>query len=57
MTIHLIDWAAEPGAANPDGSHTATALPDFVVLIAPAGPTGGTRANLMTFDMPEAAEG
>jgi hypothetical protein len=51
VTIHLIDWAAEPGAKDADGKPASGALPDFVILISPdtinAEPY---RTQLQTFD-------
>jgi hypothetical protein len=51
VTIHLINWAAEPGAADNHGKPAAGALPDFVVLISPDSATGNPyRTQLQTFD-------
>ena len=51
VTVHLIDWSAEPGARDDQGKPTSGALPDFVVLISPAGDTEITyRTELQTFD-------
>jgi hypothetical protein len=51
VTIHLIDWGAEPGARDDQGKPASGALPDFVVLISPEGATGNTyRTLLRTFD-------
>ncbi|WP_433668374.1 hypothetical protein ACQP06_31140 [Nocardia sp. CA-136227] len=49
VTVHLLDWEAEPGATDDKGDATPTALPDFVVLIAPAD-GGSFRADIETFD-------
>jgi hypothetical protein len=51
LTVHLIDWGAEPGARNPDGSPSAQALPDFVVEVGVAG-AGPYRSRTETFDRP-----
>ena len=51
VTIHLIDWKAEPGAQDHQGHPAAQALPDFVVLIGP--PVGEDvvfRTKVETFD-------
>ncbi|GAA2779881.1 hypothetical protein GCM10010452_04630 [Crossiella cryophila] len=33
VSVHLIEWDAEPGSRDADGQPTADALPDFVVLL------------------------
>jgi hypothetical protein len=51
VTIHLIDWAAEPGATDAHGKLVSGALPDFVVLISPDSVPGNPyRTLLQTFD-------
>jgi hypothetical protein len=51
VTVHLIDWGAEPGAKDAHGKPASGALPDFVVLISPAATTGNPyRTRLQTFD-------
>lgn len=50
VTIHLINWDAEPGARDAHGKPAPWALPDFVVLISPEGSTGRYRTLLQTFD-------
>ena len=51
VTIHLIDWNAEPGAKDAQGKPAAGALPDYVILISPEGKTGNPyRTQLLTFD-------
>lgn len=51
VTVHLIDWSAEPGASDDQGKPASGALPDFVVLISPADDTEMTyRTELRTFD-------
>lgn len=51
VTIHLIDWDAEPGARDAQEKPAPGALPDFVVLISPDGTTGNPyRTRLQTFD-------
>jgi len=53
VTIHLIDWAAEPGAIDQHGRATPSALPDFVILICPPADDKHYRAELQTFDRPD----
>jgi hypothetical protein len=36
VVISLIDWKAEPGAANAQGKPTADALPDFIIEVSDA---------------------
>jgi hypothetical protein len=53
VTIHVIDWRAEPGALDDRGEPTSGALPDFVVLITPEDATGSGnryRTRVETFD-------
>jgi hypothetical protein len=51
VTIHLIDWDAEPGARDDQGKPASAALPDFVVLISPEETMGnGYRTTLQTFE-------
>lgn len=52
VTVHLIDWKAEPGAAHHDGTPVGGALPDFVVLLNPAGHATRYREDLATFGSP-----
>jgi hypothetical protein len=52
VTVHLIDWKLEPDSVGPDGRPSASALSDFVVLVAPAG-DGPHRTELLSFDPPE----
>lgn len=49
VTIHLIDWKAEPDATRDDGTPVDHALPDFVILINPADHATNYRKNLTTF--------
>lgn len=49
VTVHLIDWKAEPGAVRHDGTPAGGALPDFVVLLNPAGPATRYREDPATF--------
>lgn len=49
VTVHLIDWEAEPGILNDQGEAAESALPDFVVLIGPAA-VGPFRTDVETFD-------
>jgi hypothetical protein len=55
VTIHLIQWDAEPGAKDQHGRPAPGALPDFIVLIS-SQPAEGTsyRGELQTFDRPGA---
>jgi hypothetical protein len=51
VTIHVIQWDAEPGAKDTQGKPASGALPDFVVLISPESTTGNPyRTRLQTFD-------
>jgi hypothetical protein len=50
VTVHLIDWAAEPGAQDAAGKPAEGALPDFVVLAGPAPDDGPFRTKAKTFD-------
>lgn len=53
VVIHLIAWEDEVGGVDCDGAPSATALPDFVVLVAPAGPGPDVfRTDVETFDPP-----
>ncbi len=49
VTVHLIDWKAEPDATHDDGTPADGALPDYVILIDPAEHTTRYRENLTTF--------
>jgi len=49
----IVAWDEEPGAREPDGSPTASALPDFLIAIDTAGGTESFRTNEVTFDPPE----
>ena len=48
--VHLIDWQQEPGMTNADGSPTNGALPDFIVILNPAGDPPPSRNTVNTFD-------
>lgn len=51
VVVHLIAWEDEPGSVGADGDPSDSALPDFVVLIDPAGPgEDGFRTKAVTFD-------
>ncbi|HEY7222817.1 MAG TPA: hypothetical protein VH561_04275 [Micromonosporaceae bacterium] len=55
VTIHLLDWEAEPGGLVGDDRPSPTALPDFAVLINPEPETPPAyRTRVATFDRPEA---
>ncbi|MEV4640470.1 hypothetical protein AB0J80_24315 [Actinoplanes sp. NPDC049548] len=51
VTVHLIEWDAEPGALGPEGNPTERALSDFVVEVGAAG-DGPYRTRVETFDRP-----
>ena len=54
VTVHLIEWDAEPGARDGDGSPAAGALPDFVVLVNPLAVFDGSfRVAVETFERPD----
>ena len=56
VTVNMINWKNEPGIRNTDGSPTADALPDFVVLANPSFPGAHDfRIELLTFP-PQKAE-
>jgi hypothetical protein len=51
VTVHLIDWEAEPGARDHHGRPGPEALPDFVILVGLRADEGTRyRAELRTFD-------
>jgi hypothetical protein len=51
VQVHLIDWKAEPGAADADGKPTKDALGDFVIEISQQVPETSRqyRRSLETF--------
>jgi hypothetical protein len=49
VTIHLVDWGAEPGALDPAGQPAEGALPDFVVLVSPEPGDGPFRTKVESF--------
>ncbi|MFJ3661910.1 hypothetical protein ACIPPM_15760 [Streptomyces sp. NPDC090119] len=51
VQAHLIDWKAEPGAADAAGNPTQDALGDFVIEICPEDPknVGEYRKGVVTF--------
>ncbi|MET8283563.1 hypothetical protein [Micromonospora sp. NPDC005174] len=53
VTIHLVDWSAEPGSMLEDGEPGANALPDFIVEIRPESSGVVFRTSVETFDRPE----
>jgi hypothetical protein len=54
VTVHLIEWNAEPGAKGDDGAPTDSALPDFLILIGPENArVDSYRTQVRTFDRPE----
>jgi hypothetical protein len=53
VTIHLIDWKAEPGSMAVDGQPTDGALPDFLVEVIPeAAHPPLYRTKVETFERP-----
>ena len=51
VTVALLDWADEPGSKDDHARPTATALPDFTLLINPEDdPSCAYRTNVLTFD-------
>jgi hypothetical protein len=53
VVLHIIDWHAEPGSTTEDGMPAPDALPDFVVLVRPAGENSGPyRDEIATFEPP-----
>jgi hypothetical protein len=55
VVIHLIDWKAEPNAADSNGEPTANAISDFVIEISPELEGQEFRSLLSTFDQPESS--
>lgn len=54
VTVHWIEWEAEPGSVDARGKVTGSALPDFVVEITPERrPAPTYRKNVNTFDWDE----
>jgi hypothetical protein len=49
VTVHLLDWAAEPGARDATGKPARDVLPDVVVLVSPAADDDRFRAAVSTF--------
>ncbi|WP_018348253.1 hypothetical protein [Longispora albida] len=53
VIVHLVDWAADPNSAGPDGEPLPDALPDFVIQIAEEAPgLQDYRRNVETFERP-----
>jgi hypothetical protein len=50
VTVHLIDWKAEPGSLAADGSPSASALPDFLAVFRAGSETLEYRTKVSTFD-------
>ncbi|MGC4779925.1 hypothetical protein [Micromonospora chalcea] len=50
VTVHLIDWKAEPGAAGSNGRPAANALPDFIIEVRPESGSEVYRSILATFE-------
>ncbi|MFC8434441.1 hypothetical protein [Streptomyces sp. NPDC057253] len=54
VVIHLIAWQDEDGSVDEDGTPSAAALPDFVVLVSPVGPGQDLfRVDVETFPRPD----
>lgn len=49
VTVHLIDWTAEPGMLDENDKPRSGALPDFVVLINPKVGNEDFRTSVDTF--------
>lgn len=49
VTVHLIDWAAEPGMLDENDKPRQGALPDFVVLLNPVVGNEDFRTSVVTF--------
>jgi hypothetical protein len=54
VRVTLLDWDAEPGSRNPNGTPTESALADFVVAISPANGSETYRTEEPTFPDPGA---
>lgn len=54
VRVTLVDWDAEPGSRNPNGTPTESALADFVVAISPADGSETYRTEDSTFPNPGA---
>ncbi|MEM7315995.1 MAG: hypothetical protein AAF497_22900 [Planctomycetota bacterium] len=52
--LHMIAWMDEPGAENPDGSPSASALPDFIVCIEAPQPDLTYRTELQPYRQEDA---
>jgi hypothetical protein len=52
VTVHLIEWASEPGARTTTGHAAEGALPDLVVLLNPTEEERDYRDDLDTFPPP-----
>jgi hypothetical protein len=52
VTVHLVDWEAEPGSKEPSGQPVPGALPDFLVLVNPALSVEVFRQKIATFERP-----
>ena len=54
VTIHMVEWDAEPGAHDASGGPGKNALADFVVLVDPAAAGATYRRDVRTFPPPPA---
>jgi hypothetical protein len=53
VQVNLIEWDAEPGSVTADGLPTASALPDFIVLVEPETHLSADyRVSVETFERP-----
>lgn len=50
VTVHLLDWKAEPGSLTPDGDPSPSALPDFLAVFSTTPGNGEHRTRVNTFD-------
>ena len=49
VVVHLVGWDCEPGMRSSDGRPSPHALPDFIVIVNPAGDQSAFRTDLRTF--------
>jgi hypothetical protein len=52
VSVHLVDWKAEPGAFASTGKPSRNALPDFIVEVNDELVVAGYRTAVNTFDRP-----
>ena len=51
VVVRLVGWDQEPGMRSSDGRPSPDALPDFIVIVNPAGDQSEFRTDLRTFSM------